>query len=61
MNIEDITFDASAKLQARLRSLCEEFKDVFASSVRPQAAHVSPMMMEIDADKLRASGIGTAL
>ena len=58
VNIEDITFDGSAELQARLRSLCEEFKDVFASSVRPQAAHVPPMVLEIDADKLRASGRG---
>ena len=58
VNIDDITFDGSADFQQRLRSLCEEFKDVFASSVRPQAAHVPPMTLEIDADKLRASGRG---
>ena len=56
VNIDDITFDGSADLQTRLRSLCKEFKDVFASSVRPQAAHVPPMSLEIDADKLCASG-----
>lgn len=58
VNIDRITFDGSEDFQARLRSLREEYWDVFPSSVRPQAAHAPPMVLTIDANKLRASGQG---
>ena len=51
-----IAFEGHESMQDRLRALCTEYRAVFAESVRAQAAHVPPMALEIDADKLRQAG-----
>ena len=56
--IDKIQLEGSEKMQTGVRNLCERFYTRFAESVVEQAAHVPPMTLEIDADKLRQAGRG---
>ena len=59
--LEKIIFEGPESLQDRMRTLCWKYKEQFAESVKAQAAHVPPMTLEIDADRLRQAGKGKKL
>ena len=54
--IAKIIFGSDPDLQQDARVLCKKYVDIFAETVRAQAAHVPPMSLEVDADKLRRAG-----
>ena len=56
--ISKIKLEGHESLQNRIRDKCRKFAHIFAESVKPQAAHVPPMTIEIDADALRHAGKG---
>ena len=56
--IAKIIFEGDESMQADMRNLCLKYGSRFAESVIEQAAHVTPMSLEIDADKLRQAGRG---
>lgn len=43
----------SESLQRGIRELCEEFKDIFSTSLRPEPALIPPMELNVDLDKWR--------
>ena len=38
-------------LQRDIRTLCEEYKDIFSTSLRPEPALLPPMELQVDTDK----------
>jgi hypothetical protein len=46
-----IHFEGSPALQDALSALCQEFKDIFDTAVRPLPAKVDAMVIEIDRSK----------
>jgi len=56
--IAKIIFQGDQNLQEEMRNLCTKYSEIFAESVRAQAAHLPPMSLEVDADVLRRVGKG---
>ena len=56
--ISKIIFEGKTAFQERMRALCAVYGDegLFSRTVRPQAAHVPAMRLEVDADKFRQAG-----
>ena len=46
-----ITIEGSVKLQGRIRILLERYRDVFATTLSPEPANISPFELEVDIDK----------
>jgi hypothetical protein len=51
--IKQIIFEGESEQQERLRNLCTEFGDIFATSVRNVPAAVPAMSLTVDAEKFR--------
>jgi hypothetical protein len=50
-----ITIRGSVEEIQRIQTLCEEFTDIFSSSVRPQPADLKPMEVEVDESKWKVA------
>lgn len=48
---ELVTVRGPTSLQHSIHDLCEEFKDIFSSSVRAEPAKVPPLVLEVDREK----------
>ena len=46
-----VTIEGPPILQAKLKALCREYRDIFSTTVRSQPSKVPPMNFEIDLDK----------
>lgn len=53
LEVEKKCYDiqGSVQLQTKIRSLCEEFDDIFTETVRDQPADIPPMEIEVDPEK----------
>ena len=51
--LDEITFGGDPELKARLRAVCEEFRDVFSREVSKKPARVPEYNFTIDFDKWR--------
>src|SRR5207245_1597918 len=40
-------------LRNRLYALCNEYKDIFSSSLRPEPANIEPLYLQVDLDSWR--------
>ena len=51
--LDYITYDGPAELQRKLRLLCEEYRDIFSTSVRKEPAKVPSMRFDVNEQKWR--------
>jgi transposase InsO family protein len=47
--LSDITFKGSPDLQQQLRTICQEYRDIFSRSVKFEPANVTPLSFQYDA------------
>ena len=52
---KDVTFEGSSDFIDRLRTICEDYSDIFAYKIRPQSAKVTPLHFEYDLKEWKTS------